>query len=96
MFTIKTLDDRRIKKTDIVNTVDILCGKILGKSTYDLNVTLISFNGYNGILRCPHQLKDQMINLLRSIDMVGSSQVSVNTVKTSGTIKALLRRVNKK
>jgi len=67
---------------------------MFNRSPYELNVSLVSFDGCRGILRTPHVLKDQMINMLRSIGDVGLLPVSVDTVKTSGTIKNLLRRIN--
>jgi len=51
---------------------------------------LTAFKDNRGILRCAHTDKEEAIELLGGIDKVGEGdeiEVSVTTLKTSGTIK---------
>ncbi|MCU0852157.1 MAG: hypothetical protein MUC90_02715 [Thermoplasmata archaeon] len=45
-------------------------------------------NGF-GILKVPHRLKEEAIDLLSALDVVRDSPCKVKTLKTSGTIKTL-------
>ncbi len=54
---------------------------------------LIRFNGGLGILRAPHQLKEDAINMLKNIRSIKGKRVIIYPLKTSGTIKGLLRRL---
>jgi len=47
------------------------------------------FEGNFGILKVPHTLKDEAIGVLRSINRVRGASCSVETLRTSGTIKTL-------
>lgn len=53
---------------------------------------LISFDGGHGILRCPHTRKAEAIELLVGLDAVGDVPVEVETLGTSGTIRACRRK----
>ena len=41
------------------------------------------------ILKVPHKLKDDAIDLLKSVDSVNGRRCKVETLRTSGTIKTL-------
>ncbi len=47
------------------------------------------FGGGFGILKVPHRLKEEGIAVLNSIDSIGGEACTINTLKTSGTIKTL-------
>ena len=55
-----------------------------------MGIRLIKFEDNKGIVKCNHIEKDNTINLLRSINEVLSSKIMINTLGTSGTIKALI------
>ncbi len=57
-----------------------------------MGIRLIRFNGVNGIIRCNHIEKDSTIKLLNSIKMISSKKVMIETLGTSGTIKALTKK----
>ena len=57
-----------------------------------MGLTLIRFDGTNGILKCNHTEKENTIKLLQSINNVSSYKVQLKTVGTSGTIKALTNK----
>ena len=45
-----------------------------------------------GILKVPHTLKDEAIRVLKSVDHVKGVACSVDTLRTSGTIKTLKQK----
>ncbi len=47
------------------------------------------FEGDFGIIKVPHMLKDEALNVLSSIRSIRGSDCRVVTLKTSGTIKTL-------
>lgn len=57
-----------------------------------MGIYLVRFDGHRGIVKCNHIEKENTIKLLKSIKKISSSNVSIETLGTSGTIKALIRR----
>lgn len=57
-----------------------------------MGISLIRFDGNKGIIRCNHIEKENTIKLLKSIKSISSYKVDVETLGTSGTIKALVRK----
>lgn len=57
-----------------------------------MGIRLIRFDGSTGIIKCNHTEKENTIKLLRSIKKIISKDVSIETLGTSGTIKALIRK----
>ena len=55
-----------------------------------MGIRLIRVHENRGIVKCNHIEKDKTINLLRSIKKISSIKISIDTVGTSGTIKALI------
>lgn len=53
---------------------------------------VIDFDGREGIVRCPHTLKDEAIELLSGLDAVRGVAVEVETLGTSGTIATCRRK----
>lgn len=49
---------------------------------------LIQFDGEKGIVRCPHTLKDETIEVLCSVGG-GEGGIEIRTISTSGTLKKL-------
>jgi len=50
------------------------------------------FEGNFGILKVPHTLKDEAIRVLKSVGTVRGVACSVDTLRTSGTIKTLKQK----
>ncbi|MFQ6107345.1 MAG: Rpp14/Pop5 family protein [Thermoplasmata archaeon] len=48
---------------------------------------LIDFDGRTGIMRCAHTGKEEVIGLLNRIVDVKGTEVRIETVKTSGTLR---------
>ncbi len=57
-----------------------------------MRIYLTRFDGEKGIVRCSHVEKENTIRLLKSIDRISNQNVTVETLGTSGTIKALIRK----
>ncbi len=57
-----------------------------------MGIRIIRFQENKGIIRCNHIEKDNTINLLRSIKELSSSKIKIDTLGTSGTIKALISK----
>ena len=53
---------------------------------------MVRFDGIKGIVKCNHIEKENTIKLLKSIKKISSNKVNIETLGTSGTIKALIRK----
>ncbi len=64
----------------------------------DVGIKIINFNkaGKNGIIRCSHKEMDKAKTILSFITSIGGEKASIITLTTSGTLKALKRKVKKK
>lgn len=82
----------RIERTEIIREIKSQCKHLFNKDYTDMGLTLIRFDGINGILKCNHIEKENAIKLLQSIQNISSYKVQLKTVGTSGTIKALINK----
>jgi RNase P/RNase MRP subunit POP5 len=57
-----------------------------------MGIYLVRFDGHRGVVKCNHIEKENTIKLLKSIKKISSYNVSIETLGTSGTIKALIRK----
>lgn len=57
-----------------------------------MGISLTRFDGKKGIVKCNHTEKENTIKLLKSIKKISSHKVDIETLGTSGTIKALVRK----
>ena len=78
--------------SELDKTIKEKCKEKLGKEPREIYLKLIKFKNNYGIIRCKHTEKENIITLLRSIDKVGNISVKIETIATSGTIKALIRK----
>jgi len=62
------------------------------KNCGSMGIRLISFNGKYGIVRCNHTEKENTIKLLNYIKKISINDVYIETIGTSGTIKALIKK----
>ena len=68
------------------------CNFIFNKDCREMGIRLIRFDGAAGILKCNHLEKENAIMLLKSIKKIGSKDVEVTTIATSGTIRYLVKK----
>ncbi|MHA2433708.1 MAG: Rpp14/Pop5 family protein [Candidatus Thorarchaeota archaeon] len=61
---------------------------------HSIRPKLMDFDGEVGILRCLHTGKERAIEILNSTTRVADTEVRVETVKTSGTIRKARAIVN--
>jgi RNase P/RNase MRP subunit POP5 len=57
-----------------------------------MGIYLVRFDGHRGVVKCNHIEKENTIKLLKSIKKISSYNISIETLGTSGTIKALIRK----
>jgi RNase P/RNase MRP subunit POP5 len=57
-----------------------------------MGIYLIKFDGYQGILKCNHNYKQETIEILKSINEFSTNNIKIITIGTSGTIKKLINK----
>ena len=76
----------------MINTIRNNSEKICKKNFKEMGLFLVRFNGAQGIVRCKHTEKESTINLLKKTDKIDDEKVIIETIATSGTIKALIKK----
>jgi RNase P/RNase MRP subunit POP5 len=84
--------ENKFKKYELANAFQTKCQDLYDKNYKELGLYLIRFNGERGIARCKHLEKENVINLINSIEKINSKNIKIKTIATSGTIKALIRK----
>jgi len=82
----------RIKKTEIIQTIRKNCDNLFGEHCKQMGLFLLRFDGEQGIVRCRHTEKENTIDFLTSINEIKENKVQIETLGTSGTIKALVKK----
>ncbi len=70
------------------------CKSIFNKECKEMGIRIIRINGNTGIIKCNHVEKNKVIMLLKSIKKIGSQDVEISTIATSGTIRSLINKHN--
>jgi len=83
---------RTIDRQDVIAALRSKCKARFNKDCKEMGFYLVKFNGKTGILRCKHVEKDDAIKLLRSLKQISSQNIQIETIGTSGTIKALEKK----
>ena len=91
-FEIKTKENKTFEKNDIINSVRKNSEEICNKHFKEMGLFVVRFNGKQGIIRCRHTEKENAIDLLKRIDRINDEKVKIETIATSGTIKALIKK----
>jgi len=76
----------------MINTIRKNSEKICKKNFKEMGLFLVRFNGLQGIVRCKHTEKENTIALLKKTDKIKDEKVTIETIATSGTIKALIKK----
>lgn len=90
-FVVKTFD-KNLNKSEMLREIRRQCKFIFSKDCRDMGIRLIRLDGSAGILKCNHLEKENAIMLLKSIKKIGSRDVEVVTIATSGTIRSLVKK----
>ena len=91
-FEVKSLKDIVFTKKQIIEEIQKKCPFFFEKGCKEVGINLIKYNDEKGIVRCKHTDKENTIKLLKSIKKISNKKVSIETLGTSGTIKALVRK----
>lgn len=91
-FEVKSLKDIGFTKKQIIQEILKKCPFFFEKECKEVGIYLIRYNDEKGIVRCKHTDKENTIKLLKSIKKISNNQVTIETLGTSGTIKALVRK----
>ena len=91
-FKVKPLRDVVFTKTQISGEIQNSCFSIFEKDCKELGIYLVRFDDKKGIVRCKHTDKANTIKLLKSIKKISNENVEIETLGTSGTIKALVKK----
>lgn len=91
-FEIKTDKDKTFLKEDIIENIRKKSERIYNKNFKEMGLFLVRFNGMQGIVRCKHTEKENTIALLKKMDKINDEKITINTIATSGTIKALIKK----
>ena len=91
-FIISSSKKTYIDKSEMIRELREQCRVLFDKDCKEMGIYLTRFDGKKGIVRCNHLEKDNTIKLLRSIKKISNSQVKIETVGTSGTIKSLVKK----
>jgi RNase P/RNase MRP subunit POP5 len=78
-----------ITQSELIQTLRQRSYEGFSKTTKELGLWVIQFNGTTGILKCHHREKENMIQFLKSLQNIGKKQVTITTHATSGTIQGL-------
>jgi len=81
-----------IERFNLLNEIKLQCKKIFNKDYESMGIRLINFNGEKGIVKCIHTEKENTIKLLNSIKKISSNEIEIKTIRTSGTIKTLIKK----
>ncbi len=95
-FYINGLHDENVQISDFIRALNFCCNDMFDKQTQEMKIRVISLNKDYGIVRCKHVEKENVIALLNSINKIGSRNVTIKTVGTSGTLHALRKKYLKK
>ena len=85
-------NNRSINKNNFINEMESQCQNLFSKKCKDLGIYLIRFNQKYGIVKCNHLEKDKTIKLIKSIQKINLTDVKIETLGTSGTIKTLVSK----
>ena len=91
-FTIKSDEIVSIQRNVFIDMLKRQCRSLFQLRCNDLGVRLIRFSGNQGIVKCFHDKKTMVVELLDSIKSINGVTISVDTVGCSGTISSLIRK----
>lgn len=91
-FNVSTSDNHTFNKKDIIEVVRKQSMVLFDRNFKEMGLFIVRFNGIKGIIRCRHTEKENTIKLMKNIEIIGTRKVKIDTIATSGTIKALIKK----
>lgn len=76
----------------MIDAINQACKAFFEKEMDAAGLRLIRFDGQAGIIRCLNNDKNRVITLVQSITQLSTTKVHAQTIGTSGTIHALLKK----
>lgn len=83
---------KNLDKSLILNEIRNKCNQMLNKDFKEMGIRLIRFNDSTGIIKCNHLEKENTILILKSIKKLGTKNVEIVPIATSGTIRSLIKK----
>ncbi|OYT29547.1 hypothetical protein B6U98_01930 [Thermoplasmatales archaeon ex4572_165] len=91
-FTIFADESLSFQRYELIKTIQTHCYQKYHTSYKTYGFFLTRFKDNKGIFRCDHTEKERAISFLKSIEAINTHNVSIETLGTSGTMKALIRK----
>lgn len=83
-------NDAPFTKVELIQTLRQQTQDLFSKTTKELGLWVIHFDGTIGIIKCDHTEKERTIQLLHSMKKIGLKSVCFVTNATSGTIRGII------
>lgn len=91
-FSINSESNTIFNRKQVIHTLQQECLHQFQTSCNTYDFFLTRFQKNTGILRCFHTEKNRAISFLQSIKKIDDISVDIETIATSGTIKALIKK----
>ena len=81
-----------ITETELIQAIRQQTHDLFSKTSKELGLWIIQFDGNTGIIKCNYTEKEHTIQLLQSLKTIGSKSVVCTTSATSGTIHGITHK----
>ena len=81
-----------ITETELIQAIRQQTHDLFSKTSKELGLWVIQFDGNTGIIKCNYTEKEHTIQLLQSLKKIGSKSVTFTTSATSGTIRGITHK----
>jgi RNase P/RNase MRP subunit POP5 len=81
-----------LTRTELIQALRQQTHDLFSKTTKELGLWVVQFDGTTGIIKCNQKEKEHTIQLLHSLKNIGSKSVSFTTYATSGTIRGIINK----
>jgi RNase P/RNase MRP subunit POP5 len=96
-FHITSTDEHPpVTRTELIQAVQHQAGRLFSKNAKELGLWIVQFDGSSGIIKCKYQEKEHTRELLESLKVIGSKPVRISSQTTSGTIRGLTPKAQRR
>ncbi|MFA5101939.1 MAG: Rpp14/Pop5 family protein [Candidatus Thermoplasmatota archaeon] len=81
-----------LTKADFIQALRRHALELFSRTTQDLGLWVVQFDGTQGIVKCHYTEKDHVRHLVQSLQTIGFTPVRITTRSTSGTIRGLTKK----